>query len=249
MVSLIKLKDCVSINRIFSGCFTIGLVFTTGAGEYWLGLFDNYGAMGLTLIAFIEIVSIMYVYGHERFTNDIKNMTGVRPGLYWQLTWRFIAPSMLFVILVASLIKQFEEHPEYDAWIMELGKTVKKKFPGWTLGVGAILALSSVMPIFIIGILRATGISQPHVDYEPGSPMKRVETNASTHPMMVITFPKVLNPELNLFYQNCRDFKIEMSQKVEKNHQLAMMKKNHLNFPLFLQMILLKTCTKWRRRI
>ena len=36
-------------------CFLIGLVFTTGAGEYWLTLFDTYGAMGLTLIALIEI--------------------------------------------------------------------------------------------------------------------------------------------------------------------------------------------------
>ena len=53
-------------------CFLIGLVFTTGAGEYWLTLFDTYGAMGLTLIALIEILSLMYSYGHARFTNDIE---------------------------------------------------------------------------------------------------------------------------------------------------------------------------------
>ena len=55
-----------------------GLVFTTGAGEYWLSLFDRYAAMGLTLIAFIEIVAVMYVYGHRRFTDDIQEMTGYR---------------------------------------------------------------------------------------------------------------------------------------------------------------------------
>ena len=59
-------------------CFIFGLVFTTGAGEYWLSLFDRYAAMGLTLIAFIEIVSVMYVYGHRRFTEDIHDMTGYR---------------------------------------------------------------------------------------------------------------------------------------------------------------------------
>ena len=59
-------------------CFLFGLVFTTGAGEYWLSLFDRYAAMGLTLIAFIEIVSVMYVYGHRRFTEDIHDMTGYR---------------------------------------------------------------------------------------------------------------------------------------------------------------------------
>ena len=49
-------------------CLTIGLVFTTGAGEYWLTLFDSFGATGLTFIAFTELVSVMYVYGHERFS-------------------------------------------------------------------------------------------------------------------------------------------------------------------------------------
>ena len=69
-------------------CLTIGLVFTTGAGEYWLTLFDSFGATGLTFIAFTELVSVMYVYGHQKFTRDITVMTGVRPGLFWQITWR-----------------------------------------------------------------------------------------------------------------------------------------------------------------
>ena len=36
----------------------------------------SFGATGLTLIAFAELVSVMYVYGHKRFTDDIENMTG-----------------------------------------------------------------------------------------------------------------------------------------------------------------------------
>ena len=74
---------------------SVGTIFTTGAGEYWLTLFDrcprihdnlmgmsyiqifpSFGATGLTLIAFFELVSVMYVYGHKRFTDDIENMTG-----------------------------------------------------------------------------------------------------------------------------------------------------------------------------
>ena len=76
-----RLKSFSLISAISCGiCFIFGLVFTTGAGEYWLSLFDRYGAMGLTLIAFIEIVSVMYVYGHKRFTDDIQEMTGHRYG-------------------------------------------------------------------------------------------------------------------------------------------------------------------------
>ena len=54
----------------------IGLVFTTGAGEYWLTMFDSFGATGLTIIAFTELLAVMYIYGHKRFSDDIEEMTG-----------------------------------------------------------------------------------------------------------------------------------------------------------------------------
>lgn len=48
-------------------CFFVGLIFTTGAGEYWLALFDSFaGTIGLVLIALLEMVAVMYVYGHEK---------------------------------------------------------------------------------------------------------------------------------------------------------------------------------------
>ena len=75
--SLKHIKKPVLVGFVAIGCFSIGLVFTTGAGEYWLTMFDSFGATGLTFIAFAELVSVMYVYGHSRFTKDIENMTGM----------------------------------------------------------------------------------------------------------------------------------------------------------------------------
>ena len=43
-------------------------------------------------------------------------MTGYRPGLYWQLTWRYIGPAMMSVLLVASVISMLRTSPEYGAW-------------------------------------------------------------------------------------------------------------------------------------
>ncbi len=54
-------------------CFLVGILFTTEAGEYWLTIVDTYGATGLTLIAFIEVIIVMYVYGHEKFTQVSSN--------------------------------------------------------------------------------------------------------------------------------------------------------------------------------
>lgn len=48
-------------------CFFVGLIFTTGAGEYWLKMFDSFaGTLGLVVVAFMEMIAVIYVYGHEK---------------------------------------------------------------------------------------------------------------------------------------------------------------------------------------
>lgn len=48
-------------------CFIVGLIFCTGAGEYWLKMFDSFaGTIGLVVIALLEMVAVIYVYGHEK---------------------------------------------------------------------------------------------------------------------------------------------------------------------------------------
>lgn len=49
-------------------CFIIGLIFCTGAGEYWLKMFDSFaGTIGLVVIALMEMTAVIYVYGHEKY--------------------------------------------------------------------------------------------------------------------------------------------------------------------------------------
>lgn len=164
-------------------CASIGVLFTTGSGEYWLTLFDNYGAMGLTLIALAEIMSVMYVYGHKKFTQDLEDMTGVRPGWYWQITWRFVAPVLLVGILIASIIFQLTSSPRYSAWNKNTGKSDKQDYPTWTLVIAFLLAIASVVPMILIAVLRFFGFLK--VDQSAyTAPMRRTDTNASTHPMM-----------------------------------------------------------------
>lgn len=35
--------------------------------------------------------------GVDRFSNDIQQMTGFKPGLYWRLCWKFVSPAFLLV--------------------------------------------------------------------------------------------------------------------------------------------------------
>lgn len=55
-------------------CFLIGLLFTTGAGEYWLKMFDSFaGTIGLVVVALLEMIAVIYVYGHEKYVNFMLN--------------------------------------------------------------------------------------------------------------------------------------------------------------------------------
>ena len=119
----------------------ISVTFYPGGFSYifnlfrsWSWLFPSFGATGLTLIAFFELVSVMYVYGHKRFTDDIENMTGcsssilsswwpsssgVRPGPYWQIMWRFISPALMSAVIASSIYFLLTNNPKYSAWNKE----------------------------------------------------------------------------------------------------------------------------------
>lgn len=51
-----------------------------------------------------------------RFTNDIYEMTGYRPGIYWQVTWRYVGPVIVTCILLSSLVFMLINPPTYGAW-------------------------------------------------------------------------------------------------------------------------------------
>lgn len=101
-------------------CFLLGIIFTTGAGEYWLKLFDSFaGTIGLVVVALMEMISVIFIYGHEKFTQDIYDMTGYRPGLFWQVTWRFLAPVIMTIILISSIVFMVLKNPTYQAWVAD----------------------------------------------------------------------------------------------------------------------------------
>jgi len=183
MPSLKRVKKPVLVGVIAVIGFGIGILFTTGAGEYWLTLFDSFGATGLTFIAFAELIAVMYVYGHKRFTEDIQRMTGVRPGIYWQIMWRFVSPALMSAVIVSSMYFMCSNTPEYSAWVKDEAKSVDKQYTTTGLAIAAILAVSSLVPI-VIGTVVHFIRRCSNASYYTREKIHRVDTNASTHPMM-----------------------------------------------------------------
>ncbi|KAK2507303.1 hypothetical protein MC885_005946 [Smutsia gigantea] len=128
-------------------CFLVAICFTLQSGNYWLEIFDNFStSMNLLVFAFFEVVGVAYVYGMERFCDDIAWMTGRRPGLYWRVTWKAVSPLLLLTILVACVVLLAWTPPSYKAWNPQYAQfpgRQEKPYPGW---VQATCVLLSFVP-------------------------------------------------------------------------------------------------------
>ena len=80
--------------------------------------------------------------GTERFCEDIRDMIGFRPGVYWRVCWRFAAPAFLLFITAYGLLDY--EPLRYENYI----------YPAWANALGWAIAGSSVMCIPTVAIFK-----------------------------------------------------------------------------------------------
>ncbi|XP_392668.2 sodium- and chloride-dependent transporter XTRP3 isoform X2 [Apis mellifera] len=179
-----RIKKQYMTGVVCTVCFFVGLIFCTGAGEYWLKMFDSFaGTIGLVMVALMEMISVIFVYGHEKFTKDIEEMTGYRPGAYWQFTWRFLAPIIMVCILVSSIISMVVKKPQYSAWDASRGIAVPTAYPSWVLAIAVVIIFAGIAPIPIVFLLRRFQCVKLDVDIHQGS-IRRIDTTVSTKEMM-----------------------------------------------------------------
>lgn len=115
----------VFVAGLFSLYFVVGLMSCTQGGFYYFQLLDRYAAgYSILLAVFFESIAVSWIYGVDRFCEDIKDMVGFKPGIYWRVCWKFVAPLFLLFIIIYGLIG-FEpltyEDYEYPVWANNLG--------------------------------------------------------------------------------------------------------------------------------
>ncbi|XP_063289611.1 sodium- and chloride-dependent neutral and basic amino acid transporter B(0+)-like [Pelobates fuscus] len=88
--------------------FFLGLLCVTEAGIFWVDLIDYFCAgWGILIAAILEIIGICWIYGGNRFIEDIEMMIGKKNWifwLWWRMCWFFITPLLLLAILIWSLV-------------------------------------------------------------------------------------------------------------------------------------------------
>lgn len=98
----------------------IGSIYTTPGGQFLINFLDFYGASFVALIlAIVELITVSWVYGVDRFCKDIEFMLGRKTGLYWRVCWAFITPAIMIVILCYFVLtwkpinyQNYEYHPK-----------------------------------------------------------------------------------------------------------------------------------------
>ncbi|XP_064466994.1 sodium-dependent neutral amino acid transporter B(0)AT3-like [Ornithodoros turicata] len=166
ITSIVDLKILPNLRKeLLTGAiciisFLLSLIFAHGAGNYVFTLFDNYaGNFPLLIIALFEAISVSYVYGVKRFNNDIELMTGTRPGIYFNICWRYLAPITMTTILVTSFIQMATGGSHYEVWDREQAIPVQRNWPYWANFAIAFLILVSAIWIPLVALLRLCGIN------------------------------------------------------------------------------------------
>uniref|UniRef100_A0AAQ5BGN6 Transporter n=1 Tax=Homo sapiens TaxID=9606 RepID=A0AAQ5BGN6_HUMAN len=76
--------------------FLLSLFCVTNGGIYVFTLLDHFAA-GTSILfgVLIEAIGVAWFYGVGQFSDDIQQMTGQRPSLYWRLCWKLVSPCFL----------------------------------------------------------------------------------------------------------------------------------------------------------
>ncbi|KAL5288593.1 DAT family protein [Megaselia abdita] len=147
----------VFVAGLFSLYFIVGLASCTQGGFYFFQLLDKYAAGYSILVAvFFEAIAVSWIYGTERFCEDIRDMIGFTPGAYWRICWKFVAPIFLLFIIIYGLIGH--EPLKYENYT----------YPGWANIFGWCIAGSSVLMIPLVAVIMMV--------ITPGSFCQRLKT-------------------------------------------------------------------------
>ncbi|KAL3267706.1 hypothetical protein HHI36_006837 [Cryptolaemus montrouzieri] len=122
--------------------FLFGIPMVTKGGMYVFQLMDFYSASGIPLlwVCFFQTVGLSWVFGVDQLCDCIQQMMGIKPGWFWRLTWKYISPAVMIIILISQCL-QFQTLTYGDY-----------KYPVWANVIGLCLSLSSMMwiPLYAI---------------------------------------------------------------------------------------------------
>ncbi|KAG5848884.1 sodium- and chloride-dependent glycine transporter 2-like [Anguilla anguilla] len=143
--------------------FVLGFPMIIESGMYMLQLVDTFAASySLVIIAIFELVGVSYIYGLQRFCEDIEMMIGFQPNKFWRVCWAFVTPTILTFILGLSLYQwKVMTYEDYT-------------YPTWSMVLGWLMVICSVIWIPIMFVIK--------MHLAPGTFIERLKLVCSPQP-------------------------------------------------------------------
>ncbi|KAJ8275789.1 hypothetical protein COCON_G00075410 [Conger conger] len=136
----LKHKEFV-VLAVCCAALLLGIPHVMQVGIYVFQLMDHYTAIvSILFLAFFEVVAICWIYGVKRLSQNIEEMTGKKPSIFFTACWMVISPVLVLVILVFSVI-QFRP-ATYGSYV----------YPTWAQGIGWFIAMASIIWIPLAAI-------------------------------------------------------------------------------------------------
>ncbi|XP_060757946.1 sodium-dependent neutral amino acid transporter B(0)AT2 [Neoarius graeffei] len=165
--------------------FLTGLLFTQRSGNYFVTMFDDYSAtLPLMIVVIFETISVAWIYGADRFLDDVQVMMKWRPPVIYKYMWKYVCLLAMVGLLTASLLRMFFKWPTYTAWNQTTGSESSLEYPGWALVMLTLLIITAVLPVPAVGIhsLLAHKRGQSQAEGDAEHHRKRYSKCSTTDP-------------------------------------------------------------------
>ncbi|XP_077975721.1 sodium- and chloride-dependent betaine transporter-like [Styela clava] len=125
------------------GLMILGLPLLLNGGIYIFEILNLYGASGICILwlAMFETITIGWIYGVDRFYDDVKMMIGYYPPSFFKYCIKYISPTICAVIFVACCVKYTP---------LKMGNYI---YPWWANMIGWFLSLSIVLCVPVYGMI------------------------------------------------------------------------------------------------
>lgn len=106
--------------------FFISLIFTTGSGLHWLGIFDHFIAnFGLVMIGLVECLILGWGYKLYKLREHANKTSEILIGRWWDILIKFVVPFVLLTLLAVSTFDNIiNPYMGYPWWVIMLGGVI-----------------------------------------------------------------------------------------------------------------------------
>lgn len=145
----LKKKSWIRYLTITLICFVLflsGLIFCAQSGTYWVEILDSFsGSWAVLLVATLECLAVGWIYGFDKFKNDISTMIGSKVTDHWsfnvwRITWCYLSPIVL--VLVAG----------FRIYESSQSSSNTRSLPLWSNLIGNIITVSTIFGVIIWAI-------------------------------------------------------------------------------------------------